>query len=88
MQTGKSGQVSLGAWSVNEHGYYGDFGGAFIPEMLYPNIKLLQENYLNIIYRESFQKEFMQLLRDYVGRPTTLFFANLLSDKYTKKIFL
>ncbi len=88
MQTGKSGQVSLGAWSVNEHGYYGDFGGAFIPEMLYPNIKLLQENYLNIIYRESFQKEFMQLLRDYVGRPTPLFFANRLSEKYNTKIFL
>lgn len=88
MQTGKSGKVSLGAWGVNEHGYYGDFGGAFVPEMLYPNIKLLQENYLNIIYRESFQKEFMQLLRDYVGRPTPLFFANRLSEKYNTKIFL
>ncbi|MBX2933955.1 MAG: tryptophan synthase subunit beta [Ferruginibacter sp.] len=88
MQTGKSRQVSLGVWSVTEHGYYGDFGGAFIPEMLYPNIKLLQENYLNIIYQESFQKEFMQLLRDYVGRPTPLFFANRLSEKYNTKIFL
>jgi tryptophan synthase beta chain len=75
-------------FSVDEHGYYGNFGGAFIPEMLYPNVKELQDNYLKIIYEESFQKEFLQLLRDYVGRPTPLFYASRLSEKYDTNIFL
>ena len=75
-------------YTVNEHGYYGNFGGAFIPEMLYPNVKELQENYLKIIYEESFQKEYLQLLKDYVGRPTPLFYAQRLSDKYDSNIFL
>ena len=75
-------------FTVNEHGYYGNFGGAFVPEMLYPNVKELQDNYLKIIYEEGFQKEFQQLLTDYVGRPTPLFFAERLSEKYGAKIFL
>ena len=75
-------------YTVNEHGYYGNFGGAFIPEMLYPNVKELQENYLKIIYEESFQKEFLYLLHDYAGRPTPLFFAERLSSKYNTNIFL
>ena len=75
-------------YSVNEHGYYGNFGGAFIPEMLYPNVKELQENYLKIMYEENFQKEFQQLLVDYVGRPTPLFYAERLSEKYNTNIFL
>ena len=75
-------------YSVNEHGYYGNFGGAFIPEMLYPNVKELQENYLKIIYEESFQKEYLQLLKDYVGRPTPLFYAERLSAKYNTNIYL
>ncbi len=75
-------------YTVDEHGYYGNFGGAFIPEMLYPNVKELQENYLKIIYEESFQKEYLQLLRDYVGRPTPLFYAERLSKKYNTNIFL
>ncbi len=60
------------SYTVNEYGYYGNFGGAFIPEMLYPNVHTLQENYLKIIYDENFQKEFWALLTDYVGRPTPL----------------
>lgn len=88
MQTEKNRQASSGVWAVNENGYYGNFGGAFIPEMLYPNVKELQDNYLKIIYEESFQKEYLQLLRDYVGRPTPLFYANRLSEKYKAKIFL
>src|SRR5436190_16846493 len=72
----------------DEHGYYGNYGGAFIPEMLYSNIKELQDNYLEIIYEEGFQKEFAELLRDYAGRPTPLFFAARLSDKYGVKTFL
>ena len=75
-------------YTVNEHGYYGNFGGAFIPEMLYPNVKELQENYLAIIYDEKFQKDFKALLKDYVGRPTPLFLAERLSAKYGAKIFL
>lgn len=75
-------------FGVNEYGYYGNFGGAFIPEMLYPNVKELQENYLKVICEESFQNEFQQLLRDYVGRPTPLFYAARLSEKYNTNIFL
>jgi tryptophan synthase beta chain len=75
-------------YTVNEHGYYGNFGGAFIPEMLYPNVKELQENYLTIIYDEKFQKDFNALLTDYVGRPTPLFLAERLSAKYGAKIYL
>lgn len=70
------------------HGYYGNFGGAFIPEMLYPNVKELQDNYLKIIYEDGFQTEFLQLLSDFAGRPTPLFFAERLSDKYKTSIFL
>ncbi|UEG49344.1 tryptophan synthase subunit beta [Ferruginibacter lapsinanis] len=88
MQTEKSLEAPSGVWGVNEHGYYGDFGGAFIPEMLYPNVKELQENYLQIMYEPEFQKEFQQLLIDYVGRPTPLFLAERLSAKYGAKIYL
>jgi len=76
------------SFSVNEQGYYGNFGGAFIPEMLYPNVKELQDSYLKIIYEENFQKEFHQLLKDYVGRPTPLFYAERLSKNYSTNIFL
>jgi len=75
-------------YTVNEHGYYGNFGGAFIPEMLYPNVQTLQENYLKIIYEEGFQKEFAALLKDYVGRPTPLFLAERLGAKYGASIYL
>ena len=75
-------------YNVDEKGYYGDFGGAFIPEMLYPNIEELRENYLRITAEESFQKEFDALLKDYVGRPTPLYFAERLSKKYNTKIYL
>lgn len=73
---------------VNEKGYYGDFGGAYIPEMLYPNVEELRENYLKIIEDETFQKEFHQLLKDYVGRPSPLYLAKRLSQKYNANIFL
>lgn len=73
---------------VDENGFYGKFGGAFIPEMLYPNIEELRENYLPIINSEEFQVEFQYLLRDYVGRPTPLFLAERLSEKYKAKIYL
>src|SRR5437868_10030059 len=75
-------------FSVNEYGYYGNFGVAFVPEMLYPNVKQLQDNYLKIMYEDSFQKEFQELLRDFAGRPTALFHAKRLSEKYGTNIYL
>lgn len=72
----------------DEHGYYGEFGGAFIPEMLYPNVKELQESYLEIIGSEAFQTEFRGLLKNYVGRETPLYLAKNLSEKYGAKIYL
>lgn len=75
-------------YTVNEYGYYGNFGGAFIPEMLYPNVQQLQEQYLQIMNEEGFQREFQQLLTDYVGRPTPLFLAERLSARYKANIYL
>ncbi len=75
-------------YQVDEKGFYGEFGGAFIPEMLYPNIEELRLNYLKITAEPSFKKEFMELLVDYVGRPTPLYFAKRLSKKYNTKIYL
>ncbi|MBL7707050.1 MAG: tryptophan synthase subunit beta [Taibaiella sp.] len=69
-------------------GYYGTYGGAFIPEMLLPNIATLQASYLEIINSESFRKEFRQLLKDYVGRPTPLFYSANLSKRYHTQVFL
>jgi len=75
-------------YQADENGYYGEFGGAFIPEMLYPNVEELRSKYLEIMKEESFQKEFKQLLKDYVGRPTPLYLAERLSEKYNTKIYL
>ncbi len=72
----------------NEHGYYGPFGGAYIPEMLHRNVEELRTNYLDIIYEPGFQKEFRELLKDYAGRPTPLYFAKRLSDRYHTTIYL
>ncbi|MGB2100429.1 MAG: tryptophan synthase subunit beta, partial [Flavobacteriaceae bacterium] len=76
------------SYHVDEKGYYGEFGGAFIPEMLYPNVEELRQNYLKITAQDDFKSEFGQLLRDYVGRPTPLYFASRLSEKYNTKIYL
>ena len=75
-------------YQVNEKGYYGDFGGAYIPEMLYPNIEHLRQQYLKIMHEPKFQLEFQQLLKDYVGRPSPLFLAERLSAKYGTTIYL
>lgn len=76
------------SYNVNEKGYYGDFGGAFIPEMLYPNVEDLRSKYLELTADAEFQAEFDALLKDYVGRPTPLYFAENLSRKYNTKIYL
>ncbi len=75
-------------YNINEKGYYGEFGGAFIPEMLYPNVDNLQKSYKEIMYQPDFQEEMKQLLKDYVGRPSPLYFAKRLSEKYKTQIYL
>lgn len=73
---------------VDERGYYGNFGGAYIPEMLYPNVEELRDNYEQIMQSPDFQEQFQSLLKDFVGRPTPLYFAKRLSEKYGAKIYL
>ncbi|WP_395785234.1 tryptophan synthase subunit beta [Aquirufa sp.] len=75
------------SFQVDERGYYGEFGGAFIPEMLYPNVEELRSRYLDIIAEPAFKKEYDDLLRDFVGRPTPLFKAERLSAKYNTNIY-
>lgn len=75
-------------FEVDARGYYGNYGGAFVPEMLHPNVEELQEKYLEIMADESFEKEFRYLLEHYVGRPTPLYHAKRLSAKYGAKIYL
>jgi tryptophan synthase beta chain len=72
----------------DEHGYYGKFGGAYVPEMLHPNVEELRQRYLEIIYDVGFQEAYQGLLRDYVGRPTPLFHAKRLSEYFKAKIWL
>jgi tryptophan synthase beta chain len=74
--------------SPNEQGYYGKFGGAYIPEMLYPNVEELRTRYLEIMNEAAFQKEYRSLLKDYVGRPSPLYLAERLSAKYNTRIYL
>ncbi len=75
-------------YQINEDGFYGNFGGAYIPEMLYPNIEELKNKYTDIIKSEQFQQSFRLLLKDYVGRPSPLYFAKRLSQQYKAQIYL
>ncbi len=75
-------------YKVDKNGFFGEFGGAYIPEMLYHNVEELRESYLKIMNEPSFQKEFNALLKDYVGRPSPLFLAKRLSEKIGAKIYL
>ncbi|HET7819032.1 MAG TPA: tryptophan synthase subunit beta [Bacteroidia bacterium] len=75
-------------YQVNEKGFYGDFGGAYIPEMLVPNVEELKANYLRIINSGDFQRQFTSLLHNYAGRPTPLYHAKRLSEKYKTTIYL
>jgi tryptophan synthase beta chain len=75
-------------YQVDQRGFYGDFGGAYIPEMLYPNIKELEENYLSVIESNQFREEFAMLLKDFAGRPTPLYRAGRLSGHYGTNIYL
>lgn len=76
------------SYNIDQNGYYGEFGGSFIPEILHKAIESLREQYLIILESEEFQKEFHELLRDYVGRPSPLYLAKRLSEKYGCKIYL
>ena len=73
---------------VDEKGFYGNFGGAYIPEMLYPNVEELRENWESIVATPSYQEEFQSLLKDFVGRPTPLYLASRLSEQFGAKIYL
>jgi tryptophan synthase beta chain len=75
------------SYNVDENGFYGQFGGAYIPEMLYPNIEQLTERYLNIMSESNFKIEFNQLLKNYVGRPTPLYYAKRFSEKYKTNVY-
>ena len=72
----------------DENGYFGQFGGAYIPELLYPNVKEIEDNYIQIIESQEFQEEYKSLLKDYVGRPSPLYYATRLSEKYGAHIYL
>ena len=76
------------SYQVDNNGYYGEFGGAYIPEILYKTVDDLKKAYLPIIESDSFQKEYRALLKNYAGRPSSLYFANRLSEKYGCKIYL
>lgn len=76
------------SYNIDQNGYYGEFGGSFIPEILHKAIESLREQYLTILESEEFQKEFHELLRDYIGRPSPLYLAKRLSEKYGCKIYL
>ncbi len=78
----------MGKYSVNEKGYYGEFGGTYVPEILHGCVENLRRNYLKIIESEEFMKEFTGLLRDYAGRPSPLYLAGRLSERYGCKIYL
>ncbi len=76
------------SYLVDNEGYYGEFGGAYVPEILHKCVEDLQREYLNVLESEAFQKEYHQLLRDYVGRPSPLYLARRLSEKYGCKLYL
>lgn len=76
------------SFSVDQDGYYGEFGGAYVPEILHKCVEELKNTYLNVIESEQFKKEFNQLLHDYVGRPSPLYYAARMSAKYGCKLYL
>ena len=89
MRKGKSDtKMTKMNYAVDQEGFYGHFGGAFVPEMLYPNVEELRREYLNILGDADFQKQYQYLLKQYVGRPTPLYLAERLSKKYNAQIFL
>ena len=82
MNEGKS------TFQPDKNGYFGQYGGAYIPELLYPNVKEIEDHYIQIIASKAFQQEYKSLLKDYVGRPSPLYYAKRLSGKYGTHIYL
>lgn len=75
-------------YHINDKGFYGDFGGAYIPELLHSNVEELLQNYKTVLNDDKFKEELKTLLRDYVGRPSPLYYSNRLSHKYGAQIYL
>ncbi len=75
-------------YQVDENGYYGRYGGAYVPEILYKTVETLREQYLGILESEDFQREYAELLRDYAGRPSPLYYASRMSQKYGCRLYL
>ena len=75
-------------YNVDENGYYGEFGGAYVPEILYATVEQLRSSYRDIIASEEFKTEFRSLLKDYAGRPSPLYFARRLSEHYGCRLYL
>ena len=75
-------------FTIDERGYYGEFGGAWIPEMMYTNVNELKNRYLEIMGDPGFREEFDLLMKDYVGRPSPLYYAKRLSERYQSHIYL
>ena len=88
MKTLKTRHPSLVTYSIDDEGYYGEFGGAYIPEILYANVESLKKAYKEILNDPAFQQEYHSLLTDYAGRPSPLYLAKRLSEKYGCKIYL
>jgi len=78
----------MNKYKVDSKGYYGNYGGAYIPEMLYPNVEELRQKYLKILKSKEFKSEYRKLLKDYVGRPSPLYYSGRLSEKYKTNIYL
>jgi len=76
------------SYHVNEKGFYGEFGGAYIPEMMRPNIEELRTNYMRIINSYNFRQDYISLLKNYVGRPSPLYYAKRMSEHYQSHIYL
>ena len=76
------------SYLVDQNGYYGEFGGAYVPEILYSTVEALKEQYLGIMESEEFKQEYMELLNDYVGRPSPLYRAARMSERYGCELYL
>ena len=75
-------------YNVDRNGFYGEYGGAYIPEILFKTVENLKEAYLPILESEDFKQAYHALLKDYVGRPSPLYYAKRMSEKYGCRLFL
>ncbi len=88
LELNKTSSINLSGCFPDKEGFYGKFGGAYIPEMLYPNIDELRKNYIEVLESEQFKYDFKNLLKDYVGRPTALYYAGNLSEKTGARVYV